>query len=50
MVSLGELLLPLAGFYALIEAVYSTGLVGLRGDLLLSTLCQRYSFICWRAG
>ncbi|HHB83548.1 MAG TPA: DUF3772 domain-containing protein, partial [Devosia sp.] len=37
-VSLGELLLPFAGMLALIIAVYATGLVGLRGDLLLPKL------------
>ncbi|VAW02374.1 Potassium efflux system KefA protein / Small-conductance mechanosensitive channel [hydrothermal vent metagenome] len=37
-VSLGELLLPFAGMVALVIAVYATGLVGLRGDLLLPKL------------
>nr|WP_319948685.1 DUF3772 domain-containing protein [uncultured Shimia sp.] len=35
-VSLGYILLPLAGVYALIEAIYATDLAGLRGDRLLS--------------
>ena len=37
-ISLGELLLPFAGIAALVGAVYSTGFVGLRGDLLLPQL------------
>ncbi len=37
-ISLGELLLPFAGMAALVAAVYSTGLVGLHGDLLLPKL------------
>ncbi len=37
-ISLGELLLPFAGMAALVGAAYSTGLVGLRGDLLLPEL------------
>lgn len=37
-VSLGELLLPFAGMVALVVAVYASGLVGPRGDLLLPKL------------
>ena len=37
-VSLGGLFLPLAGTFALTEAAYATGLVGVRGDLFLSTI------------
>lgn len=36
--SLGSLLLPFGGVLALIEALYSTDLIGLRGDLLLSSV------------
>jgi small-conductance mechanosensitive channel len=34
-VSLGELLLPFAGMLGLFAAIYATGFIGLRGDLLL---------------
>lgn len=37
-VSLGQIILPLAGLLALISAAYATGLPGLRGELLLSNL------------
>ncbi len=37
-VSLGQLFLPYAGTYAMIEAVYASGMVGLRTDILLSAL------------
>ncbi len=37
-VSLGQILLPLAGLFALIMAAFVTGLPGLRGELLLSHL------------
>ncbi|MDQ7070322.1 MAG: DUF3772 domain-containing protein, partial [Rhodobacterales bacterium] len=36
--SLGQMGLPFLGLIFLIEAVYSTGLVGLRGDIFLSAL------------
>jgi len=38
MMSLGEVLVPFIGLIALIEALYASGLVGLRSDLLLSAL------------
>lgn len=34
-ISLGSLVLPLAGIYALIEAAFASGLLGLRGEALL---------------
>ncbi|MEE2944531.1 MAG: DUF3772 domain-containing protein [Pseudomonadota bacterium] len=37
-VSLGQIFVPLAGLWALIAAVQATGLVGLRGDVILSNL------------
>lgn len=37
-VSLGQIILPLAGLWALISAAYATGLPGLRGELILSHL------------
>lgn len=37
-VSLGQIILPLAGLWALISAGYATGLAGLRGELILSNL------------
>ncbi|UZD92085.1 DUF3772 domain-containing protein [Cognatishimia activa] len=37
-VSLGQIILPLAGLWALISAVYATGMPGLRGELILSNL------------
>ena len=39
-VSLGSFALPLAGIYALIEAAYATGLVGLRTEEALSVLLR----------
>jgi small-conductance mechanosensitive channel len=42
--SLGSLFLPYAGIYALIEAAYATGLVGLRTDQFLSAVL-RASFV-----
>ncbi len=38
--STGQVLLPLAGIYALAEALRSTGMVGLQGDVLVSALPQ----------
>jgi small-conductance mechanosensitive channel len=38
--SLGQVVLPLAGIYALAEALRSTGMVGLQGDVLVSSLPQ----------
>ena len=38
MVSLGSLVLPFLGVYALTEAIYTTGLVGLRTDQILVAL------------
>ena len=43
-VSLGSLLLPFAGIFAITEAAYATGLVGLRTDQFLSALL-RASFV-----
>jgi small-conductance mechanosensitive channel len=43
-VSLGSLFLPYAGIFAITEAAYATGLVGLRTDQLLSALL-RASFV-----
>ncbi len=37
-VSLGQILLPWAGLMALVSAAYATGLTGLRGELILSSL------------
>ncbi len=37
-VSLGQIALPLVGLYALTEAIYSTELAGLRGEIVLSVL------------
>ncbi|MFV2033723.1 MAG: DUF3772 domain-containing protein [Halocynthiibacter sp.] len=37
-ISLGQILLPLVGLIALTELFYASGLVGLRGDILLSAL------------
>ena len=34
-ISLGELVLPFVGLFILVEAVYATGLIGLRGDVIL---------------
>ena len=42
--SLGSLFLPYAGIYAIVEAAYATGLVGLRSDQLLSAVL-RASFV-----
>jgi len=39
-VSLGSLVLPLAGVYAVIEAAYATGLVGLRSEAMLAALLR----------
>ncbi|WP_306114482.1 MULTISPECIES: DUF3772 domain-containing protein [unclassified Roseovarius] len=39
-VSLGALVLPLLGTFALVEAAYVTGLVGVRGTLFLSALLR----------
>ncbi|WP_101068080.1 DUF3772 domain-containing protein [Roseovarius salinarum] len=38
LVSTGTILLPFLGLYAVVEAIYASGLVGLRGDLLLAAL------------
>ncbi len=38
MASLGQIILPLVGLVLLSEAVYATGLAGLRGDVLLSSI------------
>lgn len=37
-VSLGQVILPTLGLLALAEAVYATGLVGLRGDFVISAI------------
>jgi len=39
-VSLGQIILPLAGLQALIAAAYASGLPGLRGELILSNLLE----------
>lgn len=39
-VSLGQIILPLAGLQALISAAYASGLPGLRGELILSNLME----------
>ncbi len=36
--SVGQILLPLLGIYALTQSLYATGLVGLRGDVVLTGL------------
>lgn len=37
-ISLGQIVLPLIGLVALSEALYASGFIGLRGDILLSAL------------
>ncbi len=36
--SLGQVVLPFLGIYALVEAIYATGMMGLRNDLILAQL------------
>jgi small-conductance mechanosensitive channel len=38
--SVGQVVLPVIGIYAFSEAVYATGLIGVRGDLVLAILPQ----------
>lgn len=38
LVSMGEIVVPFIGFLLLVEALYATGLVGLRGELLVGTI------------
>ena len=39
-ISLGQILVPLLGVFALSEALFSTGMIGLRGSVLVSALPQ----------
>lgn len=38
LLSIGEVILPLIGVFALVEAAFSTGLIGIRGSVLLASV------------